>query len=746
MQLLTAAEVRAFGEEPVQLQEGGVYEYKVIDTIASLRVRENDAVIRSRMASGSADTGRIEPGINAGVLPLILEDEQGDAVGRAAVEVQPSKLSYRTDYRRMLEYIATKSIDLLMDIKEPIGTRFLPDPGHDPQTIQQRVAFLQSILDSTRFRDALHRVVAMPHRTLEREQRERNVCRGFRPDGSTLRQVAAGLPRVPLPASHPLAARMVAAGIVRPSVPREVSVVSHRDITDTAENRFVKHTLEVYANFLRKVEAALLPDSAAVAPLRREVRRLRADLDATLAQDFFREISPPDILPLGSPVLQRKPGYREILQIWLRFNLAARLVWSGADDVYGAGKRDMAVLYEFWLFFQLLNLVVAKFDLEEPPVASLMERRADGFGLKLKSGKSLVLRARLLGTRPLSVRLDYNRVFRHTDDWRRRGSWTRILRPDFTLGFWPTSMTTDEAEAQNLMVHIHFDAKYRAESITDLFGSEEEDVQDDKIAERRGTYKRADLLKMHAYRDAIRRTEGAYVLYPGDRDQTWRGFHEILPGVGAFAIRPGRDGEPEGLGALADFIDVVAAHIRDRATRREQAGYHVYRTQSGPDPHPVFAPLPETDPGTKSRTIPLQEHRVLVCRCDDADHLAWVNTAGLYVFAVDPVGELSGVPLRVEVVTARHLLLYVDGAIEPGLWRVKELGVRLWSDTELVTKGYPGQRKPGVTYVGFAVERDSAFARWEWNSALLTELQVPPQPVELTLDTLIARFAIRPVG
>jgi predicted component of viral defense system (DUF524 family) len=39
----------------------------------------------------------------------------------------------------------------------------------------------------------------------------------------------------------------------------------------------------------------------------------------------------------------------------------------------------------------------------------------------------------------------------------------------------------------------------------------------EKAENRKGIYKNADLLKMHAYKDAIRRTGGAYVLYPGDK-------------------------------------------------------------------------------------------------------------------------------------------------------------------------------------------------------------------------------------
>ena len=49
---------------------------------------------------------------------------------------------------------------------------------------------------------------------------------------------------------------------------------------------------------------------------------------------------------------------------------------------------------------------------------------------------------------------------------------------------------------------------------------------------------------MHTYNDAIRRTIGSYVLYPGEsnlsdgKDTIFRLYDEILPGVGAFAIKP----------------------------------------------------------------------------------------------------------------------------------------------------------------------------------------------------------------
>jgi len=46
-----------------------------------------------------------------------------------------------------------------------------------------------------------------------------------------------------------------------------------------------------------------------------------------------------------------KIGYREVLRVWLMFDLAAKLFWQGGEDVYSGDKKDVAVLYEYWLIF-----------------------------------------------------------------------------------------------------------------------------------------------------------------------------------------------------------------------------------------------------------------------------------------------------------------------------------------------------------------------------------------------------------
>ena len=87
-------------------------------------------------------------------------------------------------------------------------------------------------------------------------------------------------------------------------------------------------------------------------------------------------------------------------------------------------------------------------------------------------------------------------------------------------------------------------------------------IEDEKASEVTNTYKRGDLLKMHTYNDAIRRTIGSYVLYPGNAKQADMGnkvfslYDEILPGVGAFAIKPSNSelGEKELCRFISDMI------------------------------------------------------------------------------------------------------------------------------------------------------------------------------------------------
>ncbi|WP_235942696.1 DUF2357 domain-containing protein, partial [Salinimicrobium oceani] len=104
-------------------------------------------------------------------------------------------------------------------------------------------------------------------------------------------------------------------------------------------------------------------------------------LEQHLHHTFFNEISRAQILKLNSPILQKKEGYREVLKAWLMFDLAAKLVWKGGEDVYASGKKDIATLYEYWLFFTLLDLLKEIFQMNPADLEDLIKPTSDGLSL-----------------------------------------------------------------------------------------------------------------------------------------------------------------------------------------------------------------------------------------------------------------------------------------------------------------------------------------------------------------------------
>lgn len=737
---LDPAVAREQGEEPIQLIEGARYEYE-FEGVDSDSFRLNVAggepgrLIEASRLEGRTHSGFLSPGLNTGRLALVVRDAAGITLGAGAVEVRSSKISYRNDYRLMLEDITERCIDLLLDLRASTALRAAPDPGHTPRTLTQRFAFLKALLGSPQFQNALHRVASHPHQRWEPEETSMDTRRGFRPNARSLRELARAPRRVPLPDSHPLAATV-------PSLPERISLYRNVQTEDTPENRFIKFALQSFSGFLGLMRQRLDEVGAVDVRLRSELGLLSNRLDAALNADVFRGVSPPDRLPLGSPVLQRKEGYREIYQAWLRFDMAARLVWHGGDDVYGAGQRNIATLYEYWVFFKLLDVVTDVFELTQPAAETLIQPTADGFGLMLKSGEHVGFEGvTFAGARPLRVRFNYNRSFVRNADRTAPGSWTERMRPDYTLSLWPADFREDEAEAQELMVHVHFDAKYRIDTIEQLFGRDDEtldtdalaaDLSEEKREQKSGRYKRADLLKMHAYRDAIRRTQGAYVLYPGDLPQQWKGYHEILPGLGAFPIKPGK-----GHAELAQFIRDIVTHACDRASSRERQSYHLYQAQEAPAPYRVLLKLPEKETAQR-RSPPLAETHVLIGWYKDKAHLDWVREKNRYNFRMDI--ERGSLNLKPEVSGAQYLLLHSYKGASSTLFKVRTMGPRVLSKKAMLDLGYPSNN-PKDFYLVFDVEPAKGFEGYEWDYHKLPDRMKNRQSAEpqtVTLDLLMS--------
>ncbi|WP_154678222.1 DUF2357 domain-containing protein [Paraburkholderia nodosa] len=747
---------REWGEEQIQLLEGCTYEYELLLPQPGLCLRSNDGIARSQLSTVEVERGSISPQAYTGLMPLILEDAHGTAIASGGVEVRSSKLDYRTDYRLMLDDIAAWATDLLLDLRAPTAVRLRDDRRGNPKTVAQKFAFVRHALQSSEFRGALETLSLQPNERRIQVFETKRVDQVRRGEPGVIRQLAKAQPRTPLSHTHPLRTRLG-------SLPRAVEVPSSRWTNDSHENRFVKFVLTSFEAVLQNMETILRRSKEqSDQRLLAEVGELRKELTGYLLRPLFLDLPNIDRMPIASSVMQRRPGYRELLAFWVKFNTAAALSWAGGEDVYGSGKRDVATLYEYWLFIKLLELVCEKFNLPRQQLSNLLDKTADGFGLKLKSGRHTPVEGSFSAHgRKFNMKFSFNRTFSRRvnkafssseSNYPAAGSWTKSMRPDYTLSFWPSECPTEsEAEVVELMTHIHFDAKYRVQQVTELFGVDDELDADeglDSDDEHQGVVvkspakqklpsarraKRDDLLKMHAYRDAIRRTEGAYVLYPGNTNLMWRQFHELLPGLGAFSVSPANE---EGLSAVSDFIDEVVLQLASKVSQRERYAQFRYVTHTE-QRISVKSPISAFQPDIGNRLRVLEPPAVLACWAQTEDDRQEVLRSKCLRIAID-----SSEPVPPAVFGAQYALLYGGNFIAvPGLFRLSEAGPRLLSQTSDGEDDSPAALFAELSLV----TSDAVFSDHEWVPETLVALgltEAPTRPLTIPIDVIFGASSL----
>lgn len=680
------------GESRWQLVEGEEYEYEFSDN--NYCFKEHELV---RHSKSSPSRGWIKTGIYVGCLTLTVTSDAGFEA-EVSFEVRSVKMDYRTDYKTMLHDITSHFTDLVMMQGAPVTQRFEVDPNENSNTLYQQFAFMKSLVDSEEFEEALNKILYNPIHKWTGTTIEKDICSVKRLGRQELKQVASSKNRLPLGEETTISDCIN-------SVPRRLSVSYKKDTVDVAENRFVKFVLQSFSSFCSTVQQC----KNAKDRLKTEAEMTANKLTGWLSRSFFLDVSNLQTMTLNSPALQRKEGYREVLQAWMMSKLAAQITWKGGDNVYQAGKRNVAALYEYWVFFKLLDIVKETFHLEltEEDERKLVKADKDKINLELKQGHTKMIGGQFHeASRTLNVRLYYNRTFSTSDQLDKSGSWTTAMRPDYTLSIWPGNIEEDEAEEQDLIVHIHFDAKYKLNRIllnekepddTHTFEDEDAELSEEdllmnreKQEEEKGIYKRVDLLKMHAYKDAIRRTSGAYIIYPGtEKKKPLRGFHEVLPGLGAFCLSPNnieKDSKE-----IEHFLHDILEHMLNRASQRERMSYHTYEIYNS-EPSVLCESMPE--PYGINRSLIPEETYVLIGSYHDEKHLQWILHNQLYNTRTDT--RNGSIRLKQEISSAKYLLLHK--ADKQLLLRLGDKGPRVMSNESLSKLPYASLYKPSKPY------------------------------------------------
>lgn len=290
--------------------------------------------------------------------------------------------------------------------------------------------------------------------------------------------------------------------------PLECSVLEQLDDIDTPENQFYKYFLEFIENLILDL-ISILDNCHA----KDNLLDYYGEINKFLSQDYFKEISRINYLPLNSQVLQKKEGYREILQYYLMFELGFKISWDDLTNNFKSYQKQLYKIYEYWCFFELLDILE---ELTSSSISIDSFINKNDFSINLAENNEIYLFNPIyLNNNRIEISLLYNYKFlEYTSNRKNKkySSYSIQLDPDFSI----------KLKSNDDVKFIHFDAKYKSKI----------DYKNNK------SYTHSDIVKMHAYKDAINNSIGSFVLYPGNKNMTFP-KNEYVGRVGAFCLNPG---------------------------------------------------------------------------------------------------------------------------------------------------------------------------------------------------------------
>lgn len=403
--------------------------------------------------------------------------QDNECVFKLPIEVQSRKLNYHKHYPKMIGDLSNYASGIIFELNSPSYQEFILENNN--QSPYEKFMILEYIFQEEHLPSIIEYLSRNLYSTLENIKEE-----------------------VPISFADNIAPNDLIDAILdseelHDNIPLRINETKYEDTIDVAENRFYKYFLELIADYidqlLKEIDEGYAYD---------KLKIYKSELNYYLSQKYFKKISRLNYIPLNSQVLQKKEGYRDILSYYLIFEFGFKLKWRELSDEFKGHEKKVFELYEYWCYFKLVEIMEHICDMKVN-FEDIFEISEDKLSIQLKEGIG-----NTFNYKGMTVRLLYNKTFRQSDEY--YNSYSVQLRPDYSL----------EVHTSNKIYYIHFDAKYKMHVDSE-------------------TFKNEDIVKMHAYKDAIQNTIGAYVLYPGSKPKIF--YENEFESVGAFGLIPGEE-------------------------------------------------------------------------------------------------------------------------------------------------------------------------------------------------------------
>ena len=480
---------------------------------------------------------------------------------RLCFEVISAKLNYETEYLSLIKDLSEKALSLILDFETPTNANLSNQQEKKQQTPLEAYLLLRAALPLPDFQGVLSMIKARPHSMLQSDERwmPSSLATGMHAMSDPMGRIRW--------AKHPKSGKPVAT---------EVLERKRRDTTNTPPNQFTRLALEKFAENCAVIAADQVSFGSRNAE---EAKRYLEIINCELRNEPFRTASLPGRIPFENQVLQKREGYKHVLRAWLLSSQALTARDLDADGLLSptAENRHVPDLYEYWLFFFLaeaLRGLEGATDVNEHYLGELNKDGAATIKIEHSDRPRMTILIPSEG-KSRFVGLYYNRTFKKESG---PSSYSMKLRPDYTLETFTDAYGTDyvhkrdNAARNGEITYLHFDAKFRIQKV----GVKEIDGDAEEIDDL--SAKPEDIYKMHTYNEAIRGTAASVILYPGNNpgraeeddellSEIYRKYHELIPGVGALAIKPGDEKSRESaLASLRKFILSAFGFMPDSKT------------------------------------------------------------------------------------------------------------------------------------------------------------------------------------
>lgn len=427
-----------------------------------------------------------------------------DSIGLLKVrfEVFPRKIDYRDDYLKMKSEVSSIVRNLAMAGSTRTFSYAAPDRKTNP-TLVEWFSLIKEYFKSFCF--LAKGIEARPHSKLKPYEKQVRSDRAKRLSRRSLEKaIRRGKKGIALPNK----------GI---SVPHRVTEKTSALTYDTPENRYFKWILEeTYRKITALCEYDFSENEDANHPKEKEyMTSIKPDLifmkekiGLMLNAKFLKKVKCVESVRPSSMVFNSHPLYS-------RFDRVASIINSGlsfSGDIIPIGLKDTALLYEYWCFLKVVDILKSMHDLESQ---SVVKHKKFRLSVSLTKGRSsaIVFRERATGKRFYLV---YNRLFKDLP--------TISQKPDNVIQI---------ASEEKFYI---LDAKYRVQ------------FDQDYIFRYGGSGPKVDDINtMHRYRDAIALphpvnkdkyisgvVEGAVVLFPFKDESVYEShqFYKSIEKVG----------------------------------------------------------------------------------------------------------------------------------------------------------------------------------------------------------------------